>query len=292
MTGKMGRITDAGMRRCRVGMEEPMARPFLTTHWKNIVLVNYRVPPELLLPHVPAGSELDTPDDDPSLHLLSLVALEFFGMRVRGIPFPTARNFPEVNLRFYVRRGPMRAAVFLREFVPSRLVVLGARLLYNQPYFLARISHQVDVHGDRVSVETTFAHRKHRGVIRVRARNEPFIPPEGSQAHFLKEHYWGFDRHRSGHSFRYRVTHPVWRTYRIDDAEVRISPGLLLGGAWQQVEWPAALHSVVFAEGSEAAIYPAEPLTAGEAALEALPVVDSGARGGAAPTAGETGRGG
>lgn len=241
-----------------------MVRPFLSTQWKNVVLVNYRVPPELLLPHVPPGSELDTPDDDPSLHLLSLVALEFADMRVRGIPIPTARNFPEINLRFYVRRGPMRAVVFLREFVPTRLVVLGARLLYNQPYYLARITHHTHRDGGRVRVDTTFEHRRHRGIIRIDAQDEPFIPPEDSQEHFLKEHYWGFDRDRAGRSFRYRVTHPVWRIYPIEDAEVTISPGALLGGEWQSVAWEKALHSIVWAEGSEAAVYPAEPLDAGE----------------------------
>lgn len=239
------------------------ARPFLTAQWTNVVLVNYRVPPALLLPHVPRGSELDTPDGEPDLHIVSLVAFHFGRTRVYGVPVPGAQSFPEVNLRFYVRRGAIRATVFLREFVPVPVIVLGARLLYQQPYERAAIVHEVRRDGpdnDRWSVHTTFASRAHRGEIRVRARNEPTTPPEASEEHFLKEHYWGFDRTRSGASFRYHVAHPVWRTFPVESADVTIDPGVLLGGAWRTVDWRAVRRSVLFAEGSTAIVYEAEPL--------------------------------
>ncbi len=235
-------------------------RPFLTARWTDIVLANYRVPPALLQPHVPAGSELDTPDGRPDLHLLSLVAFEFAQTRVRGVPIPSARRFPEVNLRFYVRRNEKRAVVFLREFVPTPLIVAGARLFDHQPYALAAITHRVDHDAEHLAVRTTFATRRHRGEIRLRARKRPSIPPSESEAHFLKEHYWGFDRTPSGRSFRYRVDHPVWRTFPVEEAQVTIDPGALLGGDWRSIDWPAARHSVLFAEGSAATVYGAEPL--------------------------------
>jgi hypothetical protein len=148
-----------------------MKRPFLTVRWTNLVLANYRVPPELLLPHVPPGSELDTPNDEPGLHLLSLVAMRFAGTHVYGIRVPTAQRFPEVNLRIYVRRGPIRACVFLREFVSVPLVMLEARLFYHQPYFLASLSHDVQVQGEGISVHTQLQHRGRGVEIRLRKRS-------------------------------------------------------------------------------------------------------------------------
>ncbi|MBV9278774.1 MAG: DUF2071 domain-containing protein, partial [Chloroflexi bacterium] len=87
-----------------------MSSPWLTARLTHIVLVNYRVPASLLLPYVPRGSELDTPERAPDLHLLSLVALRLSRARLYGlpIPLPTARSLPQLNLRFYFRRGPMR----------------------------------------------------------------------------------------------------------------------------------------------------------------------------------------
>ena len=237
-----------------------MARPFLTARWTDLVLANFRAPAELLRPHVPPGSELDTPDEAPGEHLVSVVAFRFSAVRVFGLPLLTAQDFPEVNLRFYVRRGARRAAVFLNEYVPARAVVIGARLIYNQPYRLAAINHRVRVEADTIAVETTFRRGARRGEIRLRAANRPVIPPETGVEHFLKEHYWGFDRGRHGTSFRYRVDHPVWRTYPVEEHHVTIDPAILGDDRWQGIDWGDRLHSVLLAEGSDATIYGAEPL--------------------------------
>lgn len=237
-----------------------MSRPFLTAHWTNLILANFQAPAELLRPHLPPGSELDTPDNAPGLHLLSLVAFHFSHTRVYGIPVPTGGWFPELNLRFYVRRGERRATVFLREYVPAPLIALGARLLYFQPYFLARLHHEITHSPEALVARTRFDWRGRRGELHVRARPEPFTPPADSQAHFLKEHYWGFDRDPLGRGFRYRVEHPVWRLFPVEEAHVGIDPGELLGGAWREVAWPAALHSVLLAEGSAVTVYGREPL--------------------------------
>lgn len=238
----------------------PVARPFLTAEWRDVVLVNYRVDPELLRPFLPPGSDLDTPDAEPGVHLVSVVAFTFARTRVFGVPLPTAQRFGEVNVRFYVRRGPMRATVFLREFVPSPLVVVGARWLYRQPYALARIDHLVERSGGEVVVRTRFARGRVGGEITLRAANEPAVPPPDSVEHFLKEHYWGFDRDWRGRSFRYRVDHPVWRTYPVVAADVGLDPGKLLGGVWAAVDWEASRVSVLLAEGSRAVVSTPEPL--------------------------------
>src|ERR1700744_75574 len=35
-------------------------RPFLTARWRYLAMLNYEVPPEVLAPLVPAGTELDS----------------------------------------------------------------------------------------------------------------------------------------------------------------------------------------------------------------------------------------
>ena len=36
-----------------------MLKPFLTANWRYLAMLNFRIDPELLAPHVPAGTELD-----------------------------------------------------------------------------------------------------------------------------------------------------------------------------------------------------------------------------------------
>ena len=37
-----------------------MAQPFLTAYWKNLIMLNYDIEPQVLAPHIPRGTELDT----------------------------------------------------------------------------------------------------------------------------------------------------------------------------------------------------------------------------------------
>lgn len=240
--------------------ESTIARPFLTAEWSYVLLVNYAVPPELLAPHVPPGCELDTPDEEPDLHLLSMVVVRSSRTRVRGFPILTARTFPGVNLRGYARHGDRRGVIFLRQHVPAPLIVAGARLFYRQPYHLARIKYDVEVDDELIRADLRFSRRSHRGAIRVRALNAPETPGEETHAHFVKERYWGFEQDRHGKTFAFHVEHPVWHTYPVEEAGVRLNPGALLGGDWQDLDWAAAYHSIVFAEGSPASLYDPEPL--------------------------------
>jgi len=109
-------------------------RPFLTARWSNLAILTYEVPPALLDPHVPAGLTLDTRGGST---FASLVAFDFQDTRVWGVAWPGLRRFPEINLRFYVRRGNRRGVVFIREFVPQPLVSWLARAIYNEPYLVA-----------------------------------------------------------------------------------------------------------------------------------------------------------
>ena len=113
-----------------------MRRPFLTASWTDLVILNYEVPPAVVLPLVPRGTELDIWQGQA---LVSLVGFLFTDTRVRGLAIPWHRHFEEVNLRFYVRRRvasapDRRAVVFVRELVPRYAIAAIARFLYNEPY--------------------------------------------------------------------------------------------------------------------------------------------------------------
>src|SRR5579859_5585269 len=118
-----------------------MAFPFLSANWHNLFLATYAVPPSLLEKRLPPGTELDTRDGHS---FVSAVAFQFLDTRVLGIPWPGYRDFAELNLRFYVRHGGERGVVFIREFVPQRLVAWLARVLYNEPYLAAAVTSRVE----------------------------------------------------------------------------------------------------------------------------------------------------
>jgi uncharacterized protein YqjF (DUF2071 family) len=233
-----------------------MPRPFLTARWERLLNVTWPVPPALLAPHVPRGVTLDVQEGHA---FASLVAFDFLDTRVLGVPWPGFRHFPELNLRFYVKRGKAhgeeRGVVFLREYVPQRLVAAIARLTYNEPYVAAPMRSHHETTGATVSwaLELDRAGRTHR--IAVRAREPQAVPLVDSVAHYFQEHRWGFGRGHLGGTHVYEVVHPAWATWVVDDVALEVDFAALYGPAWAFLRDTAPV-STTFAVGSPVAVYP------------------------------------
>jgi uncharacterized protein YqjF (DUF2071 family) len=232
------------------GYDRSVAKPFLTAYWGNLLLLNYAVPAAVLEAHLPGGCELDTFRGSP---YLSLVAFQFTRTRVFGFRWPGFTNFPELNLRFYVRHGGKRGVCFVREFVPSGLVAGIARVLYNEPYAKARMSDAVERRNGEIHARYDLAFRGSSLEFRATAMDRPHRPAEDSLEHFFKEHDLGVGRSRAGETLTYRVEHPVWRVFPMKDYFVRVDAALY-GDEFAFLA-RATPDSVVLAEGSEIVVY-------------------------------------
>ncbi len=69
---------------------------FLTADWKNLIMANYLIAPELLMPYLPCKTELDTYNGKT---FISLVGFMFSNTKLLGLKIPFHINFEEVNLR-------------------------------------------------------------------------------------------------------------------------------------------------------------------------------------------------
>jgi len=190
---------------------------FLTARWVNLASLTWAVPREILSDYLPAGLSLDTHPAYPSQAFISLVAFEFLDTRVMGIAWPGYRNFPEINLRFYVQREGTgeRGVVFIREFVPQKVTAFLARVCYNEPYLVAPMTAHLTRSDTQVTVEhrLTFGGRTH--TLTITGSTPPILHPEDSLEHFFKEQAWGFGRSRRGKCTRYEVRHPRWECYPV-----------------------------------------------------------------------------
>lgn len=233
-------------------MVDEMARPFLTARWQNLFLATYPVPPELLQPRLPPGLTLDLRDGHA---FVSVVAFEFLDTKVLGIGWPGYRNFAELNLRFYVRLGEERGVVFIREFVPQRLVAWIARWLYNEPYLPAPITatRRELPDGIEMAYNLRYAGKEHS--IHVTGAKPSFRPAENSDEHFFKEHHWGFGCTRSGKGLRYQVDHPVWDVYPVRSFSLDLDFAAVYGPQWKFLQTATPI-STVLAVGSAIAVHP------------------------------------
>jgi uncharacterized protein YqjF (DUF2071 family) len=229
-----------------------MRRKFLTARWCNLILANFAVPEELLRPLVPPGCELDRRD---GACWASLVGFQFLGTRVLGVGWPGYRDFPEWNLRFYVKHGDARGVCFVREFVPQWTVATIARVLYNEPYRAARMTMEVKELPETLTATYTVKWGGRVHSLRAVGAKPAVRPAADSLEHWFKEHSWGFGTSRRGKLIRYEVSHPEWDVYPVREFAADVDWAILYGPQWAPMKGvPPA--SVVLAAGSEIAVSP------------------------------------
>jgi uncharacterized protein YqjF (DUF2071 family) len=234
-------------------MSEDARKIFLTARWENLILVTYKTDPDFLKPYLPEGLELDTIDGSA---FLSLVAFDFIDTKVKGIYIPFNVNFPEINLRFYVKNKEQRGVVFVREFVPNHLTVIGANIFFNENYKRINIKNEISI-DDKIFLMHTIEINSKEYFIKVLAENKPYMPPENSAEHFFKEHEWGFGTTRSGKTLVYRVEHPYWEVYPVTDFETNIDYGEVYGNHWKFLNGQKP-YNITLAKGSAIKVFNAE----------------------------------
>ena len=215
----------------------------------RLAMLNSAVDPEILAPHVPAGTQLDFHNDKT---YLSVVGFLFYHTIVCGLPIPRHRNFEEVNLRFYVRKKSAdtwrRGVVFVRELVPRRAIALVARTFYGENYVALPMKHQIDHVDLKLSVEYAWRRGRKWESLKMIATGEAQTIPAGSHADFITEHYWGYTRVRAGCS-EYRVEHPRWKIWNAETLHFSADVATLYGE--QFVEPLSAIpRSAFIADGS------------------------------------------
>jgi uncharacterized protein YqjF (DUF2071 family) len=228
-------------------------RPVLTARWVNLALVTWAVPPAVLEPHLPPGCEPDLIDGSA---FVSLVAFDFLDTRVLGVPWPGFVDFPEINLRYYVRHDGRRGVTFVRELVPSKLVSLVARTLYDEPYAAARMTSRTRQEGARRTVTHQVVWRGKTCRLEMSGTLPSALSSPRSLEHFLKEHDVGYGRSRRGRLVAYSVAHPPWDVLKDPTLRLDWDFGHVYGRDWAFLG-DARPRSLVFAEGSGVAVYPA-----------------------------------
>lgn len=231
-------------------------KKFLTAEWRDLIMANYDVSPDLLAPRVPAGTELDLHEGKC---FVTLVGFMFLNTHVLGMTVPFHTNFEEINLRFYVKRlvenETRRGVVFIKEIVPKCAIALVARNLYGEPYEAARMWNRND------AGKVQYGALNFKGVNSIKAtRGEKIgVPDEGSHEEFIIEHYWGYTKRSEKRTDEYKVEHPKWELYANRHVKIRVNFSGWYGKEFSFLRRKTP-YSVVLAKGSEIVVYKGEKI--------------------------------
>jgi uncharacterized protein YqjF (DUF2071 family) len=196
------------------------AGPWLMTQrWSDLLFAHWPVAPEALRPLVPEAFELDLFDGRA---WVGVVPFYMSNVKLRGfLPFG-ATQFPELNVRTYVRHRGDAGVYFFSLDATSWTAVRGARITYRLPYYDAAMSLERD--GDAIEYRSR---RTHRGAPpaefngRYQPTSEPFFAEKGSLEHWLTERYCLLTVGRRGRPLRGDIHHLPWPLQRAE-ADIRV----------------------------------------------------------------------
>jgi uncharacterized protein YqjF (DUF2071 family) len=231
-------------------------RTFLTAEWKNLLMLNYAVDPELLQAYVPAGTELDQFDGKT---YVSLIGFEFNKTRVFGRAIPFHQSFEEVNLRFYVRRSERRGVVFIAELVPRYAVAAIARFVYGERYSSVAMAHRIENVNGGTTAEFSWGSGSDLCAITAETSGDGYLPDEGSLSQFITEHYWGYAAQGTGGTLEYQVEHPQWNVSDTKGARFSGNAEKYYGPEFAKV-LEKAPDSAFLAEGSGVTVFKGMPI--------------------------------
>ena len=232
-----------------------MSKIFLTASWRNLIMANYEIDPAILMPWLPAFTELD---DYEGKYYVSLVGFMFEKVKIKGISIPFHTRFPEVNLRFYVKHtgkdGSMkRGVVFISEIVPKPAIAWVANTLYKEKYAAAAMKYVMAPVADGYRFDYHFKWKRRNNLISATVQNALQPMTSGSKQAFIFEHYYGFARSNAAVTNQYTVEHPSWQIYPVTSYHIDCNFESLYGKefAFLDDSQPA---SVFVAAGSDVVI--------------------------------------
>jgi uncharacterized protein YqjF (DUF2071 family) len=116
----------------------PVRLPVMFQNWYRLSFLHWPCDPARLQARLPVGLEIDTFD---RTGWVGLTPFHLMGLRPPFLPaISCVSDFPEMNLRTYVR-GPSGPGIwFFSLDAASAAAVLGARLTYGLPYYWSRMS--------------------------------------------------------------------------------------------------------------------------------------------------------
>ena len=213
-------------------------------------MANYAIDPVLLVPYLPAKTEIDLYEGKC---FVSLIGFMFEETAIRGFRIPFHINFEEVNLRFYVRYNDngewKRGAVFIKEIVPKAAISFVANTLYREKYITLPMKHHYSETGNEISLGYHWKYKGNWMKLEATTEKQNASMNPGSKEEFIAEHYWGYSRYNAMTSFEYGVEHEAWKVHRVKQYDIDCDFEKLYGASFAFLN-NATPDTVFMAKGS------------------------------------------
>ena len=198
-------------------------RPWVMTQtWHDLLFAHWPIEPSRLRPKVPPAFELDLFEGQA---WIGVVPFSMTNVAPRGLPaLPWISEFPELNIRTYVRVGDRPGVYFFSLDAGSTVAVHAARVLLNLPYYLASMNvvhtpNGIDYRSSRNSGPPVEFRATYEGI------GTAFVAAAGSFDYFLTERYCLYHLNHRNVPYRLEIHHLPWLLQRAEAHVTRNTMG-------------------------------------------------------------------
>ena len=172
----------------------------LFAHWRiSVSEIRHLVPPELTIQEFDGSS------------WIGVVPFDMRGIMMRPLPdLPYVSAFPEINVRLYVEYQGVPGVWFLSLDAGNILAVGAARVLFNLPYFHARMKCVGEGERVRYSARRITFGKEAQFEGSYGPTGEIYSSQRGTLDYFLTERYFLYATNRKGDLFRAAIHHKPW----------------------------------------------------------------------------------
>jgi uncharacterized protein YqjF (DUF2071 family) len=188
----------------------------MTQTWHDLLFAHWPIDAGALREHVPSEFDLDLFDGTA---WLAIVPFHMTNVAPRGVPsLPWISEFPELNVRTYVRVSERPGIYFFSLDAGSTLAVQAAKSLLNLPYYSAAM--HVAPNAGSIEYDSRREHGSTAASLSARYRpvGAPFKAISGSLEYFLTERYCLYNLDHRDRPYRLDIHHPPW-SLQLADAE-------------------------------------------------------------------------
>jgi uncharacterized protein YqjF (DUF2071 family) len=178
----------------------------MTQTWRDLLFAHWPFDPARLQLQIPSAFPLDLFD---GVAWVGVVPFRMTNVAPRAVPsLPGVSEFPELNVRTYVRVADRPGVYFFSLDAANALAVRTARTLLNLPYYNAAMNITPAANGFAYQCRRAGGAAEFAGTYA--PMGEAFAPTEGSLEYFLTERYCLYNLDHRGRPYRLDIHHPRW----------------------------------------------------------------------------------
>ena len=209
-------ISQRFMRTEHLPFPMPERKFSLQQNWVDLTFMHWEVDPEILRKHIPKDLEIELFEGKA---YVGTIPFKMEKVRPRNLPsISMISNFPEFNIRTYVKKNGKGGVFFLTLDAQSHITCKYAPLVYGLPYEYAKCDFSINKKG-----EYLWASKRISNGIKLEGKSIGYGPlmkaNKGSLEEFLFERYCLYVE-KKGITYRAYTCHEPWE-FQNADVEIK-----------------------------------------------------------------------